>query len=116
MSYWLFKSEPETWSWTQQKAKGKAGEEWTGVRNFQARNHMRAMKKGDLGFFYHTGDDKQIVGIVDVYDALTSNRSYRKALSGDEAARLLMNDVLEGKFLKAHVEAFLDTQRVTASA
>jgi predicted RNA-binding protein with PUA-like domain len=66
MSYWLFKSEPETWSWTQQKAKGKAGEEWTGVRNFQARNHMRAMKKGDLGFFYHSGADKEIVGIVEV--------------------------------------------------
>ena len=66
MSYWLFKSEPETWSWTQQTAKGKAGEAWTGVRNFQARNHMRAMKKGDLGFFYHSGSDKEIVGIVEV--------------------------------------------------
>ncbi len=66
MSYWLFKSEPDTWSWAQQKAKGKAGEEWSGVRNFQARNHMRAMNKGDLGFFYHSGDDKEIVGIVEV--------------------------------------------------
>jgi predicted RNA-binding protein with PUA-like domain len=66
MSYWLFKSEPETWSWAQQKAKGKVGEEWTGVRNFQARNHMRAMKQGDLGFFYHSGADKEIVGIVEV--------------------------------------------------
>ena len=66
MSYWLFKSEPDTWSWAKQKAKGKAGEEWSGVRNFQARNHMRTMKKGDLGFFYHSGDDKEIVGIVEV--------------------------------------------------
>jgi predicted RNA-binding protein with PUA-like domain len=66
MAYWLFKSEPETWSWDQQKARGKAGEEWTGVRNYQARNHMRAMKKGDRGFFYHSGATKEIVGIVEV--------------------------------------------------
>ncbi|HUR44016.1 MAG TPA: EVE domain-containing protein [Aestuariivirga sp.] len=66
MAYWLFKSEPEVWSWEMQKAKGKAGEEWTGVRNYQARNHMRAMKLGDKGFFYHTGDEKAVVGIVEV--------------------------------------------------
>ncbi|MBC8036834.1 MAG: EVE domain-containing protein [Rhizobiales bacterium] len=66
MAYWLFKSEPEVWSWEMQKAKGKAGEEWTGVRNYQARNHMRAMKLGDKGFFYHTGDVKSVVGIVEV--------------------------------------------------
>lgn len=57
----------------------------------------------------------QIVGIVDVYDALTSNRPYRKALSGDEAARHLIDDVLHGKFSKSHVEAFLDTQEITAA-
>lgn len=66
MAYWLFKSEPGTWSWTQQKAKGKDGEEWTGVRNYQARNHMRAMKLGDKGFFYHSGGDKAVAGIVEV--------------------------------------------------
>jgi len=66
MAYWLFKSEPDVWSWEMQKAKGKAGEEWTGVRNYQARNHMRAMKLGDKGFFYHTGDVKAVVGIVEV--------------------------------------------------
>jgi predicted RNA-binding protein with PUA-like domain len=66
MAYWLFKSEPATWSWDDQKAKGTAGEEWDGVRNYQARNHMRAMKKGDLGFFYHSGDEKRIVGVVEV--------------------------------------------------
>jgi predicted RNA-binding protein with PUA-like domain len=66
MAYWLFKSEPEVWSWEMQKAKGKAGEEWAGVRNYQARNHMRAMKLGDKGFFYHTGDEKAVVGIVEV--------------------------------------------------
>jgi predicted RNA-binding protein with PUA-like domain len=65
MAYWLFKTEPDAWSWDQQKAK-KGAEPWSGVRNFQAAAHMKAMKKGDLGFFYHTGDEKQIVGIVTV--------------------------------------------------
>lgn len=66
MATWLFKSEPHTWSWAEQKAKGDAGEEWDGVRNYQARNFMRAMKKGDLGFFYHSGAEKRIVGLVEV--------------------------------------------------
>jgi predicted RNA-binding protein with PUA-like domain len=66
MAYWLFKSEPGTWSWDQQLAKGEAGEEWTGVRNYQARNFMRAMKVGDRGFFYHSGQGKEIVGTVEV--------------------------------------------------
>lgn len=66
MAYWLFKSEPDTWSWDQQVAKGAAGEEWTGVRNYQARNNMRAMAVGDLGFFYHSNVGKEIVGIVEV--------------------------------------------------
>jgi predicted RNA-binding protein with PUA-like domain len=66
MAYWLFKSEPDAWSWDDQKAKGAAGEEWTGVRNYQARNNMRAMKQGDRGFFYHSQTDKAVVGIVEV--------------------------------------------------
>jgi predicted RNA-binding protein with PUA-like domain len=66
MSYWLFKSEPSTWSWNQQKSRGHAGEEWNGVRNYQARNNMRAMKLGDLGFFYHSQTEKAVVGIVEV--------------------------------------------------
>ena len=66
MNHWLFKSEPDAWSWDQQVAKGAAGEEWTGVRNYQARNNMRAMRKGDLGFFYHSNQGKEIVGIVEV--------------------------------------------------
>src|SRR5262245_19655260 len=66
MAYWLFKTEPSTWSWDQQKAKGKAGEEWTGVRNFQARKNMKMMKLGDQGFFYHAGEGKEVVGIVEV--------------------------------------------------
>jgi predicted RNA-binding protein with PUA-like domain len=66
MAYWLFKSEPETWSWDQQVAEGKAGTEWNGVKNFAARNHMRAMRKGDRGFFYHSGKERRIVGVVEV--------------------------------------------------
>ena len=66
MAHWLFKSEPDTWSWDQQKKRGAKGEEWTGVRNYQARNNMRAMKLGDRGFFYHSGEGKEIVGIVEV--------------------------------------------------
>jgi len=66
MAYWLMKSEPETWSWDQQKQEGKKGAEWDGVRNFQARNNMRAMKKGDLAFFYHSGSEKACVGIVKI--------------------------------------------------
>jgi len=66
MRYWLFKSETSTWSWDQQVAKGDAGEEWDGVRNYQARNFMREMKTGDQGFFYHSQKDREIVGIVEV--------------------------------------------------
>ena len=66
MAYWLLKSEPHTWSWDQQKKAGRKGAEWEGVRNFQARNTMRAMKKGDLAFFYHSGEEKGVVGIVKV--------------------------------------------------
>jgi predicted RNA-binding protein with PUA-like domain len=66
MARWLFKSEPDTWGWADQVARGEAGEEWHGVRNYQARNNMRAMKVGDLGFFYHSNIGKEIVGIVEV--------------------------------------------------
>ncbi|RXF73673.1 EVE domain-containing protein [Hansschlegelia zhihuaiae] len=66
MAYWLFKSEPDSWSWDQQKKAGEAGTEWTGVRNYQARNNMRAMQLGDRGFFYHSNEGKEIVGIVEV--------------------------------------------------
>lgn len=66
MAYWLFKSEPSTWSWDQQVAKGDVGEEWDGVRNYQARNFMRQMAIGDQGFFYHSQKEKAVVGIVEV--------------------------------------------------
>lgn len=66
MRYWLFKSEPSTWSWDDQMAKGDTGEEWDGVRNYQARNFMREMEVGDRGFFYHSQTEKAVVGIVEV--------------------------------------------------
>jgi len=66
LAYWLFKSEPSTWSWQQQLDKGEHGEEWDGVRNYQARNFMREMTVGDRGFFYHSQTEKAVVGIVEV--------------------------------------------------
>lgn len=64
--YWLFKSEPDVFSFDDLKKKGKKGEEWDGVRNYLARNNMRAMNKGDLGFFYHSNAGKDVVGICEV--------------------------------------------------
>ena len=66
MQYWLMKSEPSNWSWDDQLAKGDTGEGWDGVRNHQASNNMKAMQIGDLAFFYHSVNEKQIVGIVQV--------------------------------------------------
>ena len=66
MAYWLVKTEPEEFSWETQVKRGAKGEPWSGVRNFTARRHMKEMKKGDLAFFYHTGEEKQVVGIVEV--------------------------------------------------
>ena len=65
-TYWLFKSEPDVFSWEMLKARGRAGEPWDGVRNYQARNNMRAMKVGELGFFYHSNEGKEIIGILEV--------------------------------------------------
>ena len=66
MNYWLIKTEPEEWSWEQQVKSGTKGAEWSGVRNFQARKNLKKMKMGDKCFFYHTGKEKKIVGIVEV--------------------------------------------------
>ncbi|MCZ0960376.1 EVE domain-containing protein [Paracoccus benzoatiresistens] len=66
MAFWLFKSEPDVFSWDDLVARGDAGEEWNGVRNYQARNNMRAMKVGELGLFYHSNIGKEAVGIVEV--------------------------------------------------
>jgi predicted RNA-binding protein with PUA-like domain len=66
MAHWLLKTEPEEFSWDDQVKRGGKGEAWTGVRNFIARGNLKAMKKGERAFFYHTGDEKQVVGIVQV--------------------------------------------------
>ena len=66
MAYWLLKSEPDDYSWDDQVKKGAKGEAWTGVRNFTARTNLKEMKKGDKFFFYHTGEEKQVVGIGEV--------------------------------------------------
>ena len=66
MAYWLVKSEPSSWSWDQQVAAGAKGTFWSGVRNHTAKNNLMAMKRGDRGFFYHSGEGKAIVGIVEV--------------------------------------------------
>lgn len=66
MKYWLVKSEPSTWSWEQQVAKGAKGEAWTGVRNHSAKLNMMQMKNGDRAFFYHSNEGKEIVGIVEI--------------------------------------------------
>ena len=65
-NYWLFKSEPSSWSWNDQQEAGQKGEGWDGVRNYQAANNMKNMKAGDYGFFYHSVTEKSIVGVVEV--------------------------------------------------
>jgi predicted RNA-binding protein with PUA-like domain len=69
MAYWLLKTEPEDFSWDNQVKRGAKGEVWSGVRNFTARHHLKEMKKGDLAFFYHTGDEKAVVGIAEIAKA-----------------------------------------------
>ncbi len=69
MAYWLLKSEPEAFSWQDQVARGAEGEPWSGVRNHQAKNFMKQMKPGDYAFFYHTGNHREIVGIVEIASA-----------------------------------------------
>ena len=82
MKYWLLKSEPETWSWEMQKKKGAKGEPWSGVRNHTAKLNMMAMKKGDLGFFYHSGAEKSVVGIVEVIGEYRPDPSDEKGQFG----------------------------------
>ena len=66
MQYWLLKSEPDVWSIDQQRKSGSKGADWDGVRNYQAANNLKKMRKGDLCFFYHSNVGKEIVGIVEV--------------------------------------------------
>ena len=96
MAYWLFKSEPGAWSWDDQVAAGAAGAEWDGVRNHQAANNMKAMRIGDLGFFYHSVDQKRIVGIVEVtaeYYPDPTDRSGRFGMVDVKAVRPLPRPV-----------------------
>src|SRR5271156_5211673 len=96
MATWLFKTEPETWSWEMQKKKGAKGEPWSGVRNFTAAANMKAMKKGDLGFFYHSGAEKAVVGIVKVIT------EYKKDPT-DETGRFGLVDVNAMEDVPKHV-------------
>ncbi len=82
MKYWLFKSEPNTWSWNDQLKRGDKGEHWDGVRNYQAAKNMKSMKKGDLGFFYHSVKEKQIVGIVEVIKEYYPDHTDKKNIFG----------------------------------
>jgi predicted RNA-binding protein with PUA-like domain len=66
MAHWLYKSEPDTWSWDQQVAQGEKGTFWNGVRNHSAKLNLMAMRRGEQGFFYHSNEGKAIVGIVEV--------------------------------------------------
>ena len=66
MAHWLLKTEPEEFSWDDCVKRGAKGEPWSGVRNFTARRHLKEMKKGERAFFYHTGDEKQVVGIAEI--------------------------------------------------
>ncbi|MFM9163008.1 MAG: EVE domain-containing protein [Methylocystis sp.] len=93
MAHWLFKSEPSTWSWEQQVAAGAKGTFWNGVRNHLAKKHLMAMKKGESGFFYHSNDDRAIVGIVEVIKTYYPDDS-------DETSKFGMVDVKEIKPIK----------------
>ncbi len=73
MKYWLVKSEPDAWSWDQQVKRGEAGEIWSGVRNYTARNHMRDMKLGDRVFFYHSNQGLEVVGVCEVNELSKSD-------------------------------------------
>ena len=78
MKYWLLKSEPDVWSFNQQKKAGKKGVAWDGVRNYQAANSLKKMKKGDLCFFYHSNIGKEIVGIVELIQTAFVDRTDKK--------------------------------------
>jgi predicted RNA-binding protein with PUA-like domain len=93
MAHWLFKSEPSTWSWEQQVAAGAKGTFWNGVRNHLAKQQMMAMKKGERGFFYHSNDERAIVGVVEIIREYYPDHT-------DETGRFGMVDVKAVKPLK----------------
>ncbi len=96
MAHWLVKSEPSTWSWDQQVAKGAKGEAWTGVRNHTAKLVMMKMKKGDRAFFYHSNEGKEIVGIAEII------REYYPDPT-DESSKFVCVDIKADKPLKTPV-------------
>lgn len=96
MAHWLFKSEPSTWSWEQQVAAGVKGTFWNGVRNHLAKKHLMAMKKGESGFFYHSNDDRAIVGIVEIIKTFYPDDS-------DETGKFGMVDLRAIKPLKRSI-------------
>ncbi len=96
MNYWLVKSEPSSWSWDQQVAKGAKGEAWTGVRNFTARQNLVNMKKGDRAFFYHSNAGKEIVGIAEVIKEAYPDPS-------DKTGKFVCVDIKADKPLKTPV-------------
>ncbi|MDB5566919.1 MAG: hypothetical protein JWP84_3485 [Tardiphaga sp.] len=96
MPHWLVKSEPSTWSWDQQVAKGAKGEAWTGVRNHTAKQYMMKMKKGDRAFFYHSNEGKEIVGIVEIIREHYPDPT-------DESAKFVCVDIKADKPLKTPV-------------
>jgi predicted RNA-binding protein with PUA-like domain len=96
MAHWLLKREPSTWSWEQQVAAGAKGTFWNGVRNHLAKQQMMAMKKGDRGFFYHSNEERAIVGVVEVIKEYYPDHT-------DETGKFGMVDVKAVKALKKHV-------------
>lgn len=96
MAHWLFKSEPSAWSWDQQVAAGAKGTFWNGVRNHLAKKQLMAMKKGERGFFYHSNEDKAIVGVVEVIKTYYPDHT-------DETGKFGMVDVKAVEPLKKHV-------------
>ncbi len=87
MQYWLIKTEPEEWSWKDQIKCSKKGSVWDGVRNFQARNNLKAMNTDDLCFFYHTGKEKKIIGIVKVIKEYFPDKNDKKQNFGSIMVR-----------------------------
>jgi predicted RNA-binding protein with PUA-like domain len=96
MAYWLFKSEPATWSWKQQVAAGEAGTFWNGVRNHLAKKQLMAMQVGERGFFYHSNEGKAVVGVVEVIRPYYPDHT-------DETGRFGMVDVRAVEAMKAPV-------------
>jgi predicted RNA-binding protein with PUA-like domain len=96
MAHWLFKSEPSTWSWSQQVEAGAKGTFWNGVRNHLAKKQLMAMRKGERGFFYHSNEERAIVGIVEVIKEYYPDHT-------DESGKFGMVDVKAAKALKRPV-------------